>query len=335
MQKPGWSPRPIYATSGVGPIEMRYGMDERGSALIFTLLTMVGLVLFSLGLLSLARQETLMADYQYRHTAAFYLAEAGLQWAEARLVQNPSYRGRFILPWEEGGQTEVNISEGGDLVSVTSRGEKEGVQCVLAATFQVRDHTPLYASEGNLITRELILAAAADDGGLPRVEGRVVCPDETGNFFFPELMPLSVYRRGLQCLPFSPDQLAGKRDLAGIIYVAGDVVLESEEDSIEGRAVLLVEGQFTVTGNAAIEGEFVLLTGGGIQLLGRTGIQGLLYTPGIFRFGGTGEITGVIWAGGGSYLEGEVWVREYSGEKGVLLGDLPPVLAVREKWYRK
>jgi len=67
-------------------------------------LTMVGLVLFSLGLLSLARQETLMADYQYRHTAAFYLAEAGLQWAEARLVQNPSYREGLSCPGRRGGK---------------------------------------------------------------------------------------------------------------------------------------------------------------------------------------------------------------------------------------
>ena len=64
------------------------GMDERGSALVFVLLTMV-LGTVGLALLSLARQERLMAQYQYRQTQAFYLAEAGLQWAEARLVQSP------------------------------------------------------------------------------------------------------------------------------------------------------------------------------------------------------------------------------------------------------
>jgi hypothetical protein len=321
---------------------MRYGMDERGSALVFILLTMVGLVLSGLALLSLARQERLMAQYQYRQTQAFYLAEAGLQWAEARLVQSPAYRGTIVLTWEEGGQTEVNISEEGGLISVTSRAEGDGLQCTLVAAFQVLDHTLLYGTDGNLFTRELVLAAHPDDGDgapLPRVEGKVVTPGgEDGggssDFFFPEL-PLSVYPRALQCRHLTPAQLAGNRNLNGIIYVAGDVMLEREEDSIGGRAVLLVEGQFTVRGNAALEGDFVLLAGEGIDLSGTTKVQGLLYTPGFFRFGGTGDITGVVWVGGESYLEGEVWIREYGGDKGFLLGELPPVLVVRKLWYRK
>lgn len=320
---------------------MRYRKDERGSAFIFILLTMVGLVLFSLALLSLARNETLMAHYQYRHTAAFYLAEAGLQWAEARLAENPSYRGSIILPWGEGGRTEVRIRDDGELLSVTSRGERDGVQCTLMASLRLVDHTLLYDTGGNLITRELFLADAPENGTeLPGVEGIVICPggedtDGAGDYFFPEPMPLELYQRELQCQYLTPAQLAGKRNLVGIIYVDGDVVLRSEEDSICGKAVLLVEGNLTVTGNAAIEGDFVLMAGEGIYLSGRTRIQGLLYTPGIFRFGGKGEIAGVIWAGGGSYLEGEVFIKEYDGKKEILLGDLPPVLVIQEMWYRK
>lgn len=329
---------------------MGAGEGERGSALIFTLLVLMTLSLLCTGLLTMAENEARMAYYFYRGTAAFYLAEAGLQKAAASLARNPLGREDISICWDGGGQTVVSIQEDGDYLRVVSRGEKEGVQSNLVALLRLVDHIAL-ADTGKTImcAGDLSIIPSADGNEFPRVEGGIVCsgeadiPERMGtslameDFAFPEMIAPELYWQELGGQILTPEELAGQGNLTGFIYVDGDVVLGDEGDSIAGSAVLIITGKLTIAEAAAMEGDFVIMAAEGIELNGTTKVKGLLYTPGVFHCCSrdSGYISGKIWSGGGVHLQGEITVMEYSGDKGDLLLNLPPRLVVKKMWYRE
>ena len=322
---------------------------ERGSALIFTLLVLMTLTLLAAALLTMAQYETRMAFYQYRETAAFYLAEAGLQKMSAHLSADPYHREDISISWDGGGKTEVNIEEEGSYLRVFSRGEKEGVQRSLVALLEVVDHTAFVDAGGTIMCAGDFNIIPPDAGnGFPRIEGGVLCPGEVNipeqvdipidprEFTFPEMADPELYRQELKGQVLTPEELAGRGELSGFIHVDGDVELLDRGDSIAGSAVLIIAGQLIVRESAALEGDFVILATGGIDLIGTTRVKGLLYTPGVFSCSGVGDgyIMGKIWAGGGVNLQGEITIKEYAGDKKDLLLGLPPTLVAEKMWYR-
>lgn len=322
---------------------------EGGSALIFSLLVLLVVTLLSTGLLTMAQVETRMAFYQYRSTAAFYLAEAGLEKMAALLALEPHHREGFRIKWDGGGETEVSIVEEGDYLRVTSRGMKEGVQRSLATRFQLVDHRPLIAIGETIMCAgdfHVILPPGLE--GFPRVEGGVLCSGEAQipqgmdislkmeDFTFPPMADWELYRRELKGQSLRPDELAGQRELEGFIYVDGDVELTEEGDGIAGSAVLMITGSLVVSGDAALEGNFVIMAAQGIFLTGITRVKGLLYTPGMFCCigGEDGYISGKVWSGGGVELGGGIKIGGHGGKEDELLHNLPPTLVLEKMWYR-
>lgn len=321
---------------------------EQGSALIFTLLVLTTLTLLGAALLTMAQYETRMAFYQYRETAAFYLAEAGLQKMGARLTDDPFQREDITICWDGGGKTQVSIQEEGDYLRVFSRGEKEGVQSSLVALLQVVDHTSFVDVEETIMCAGDFNIVLSDDGNvLPRVVGGVLC---SGEVSFPESMDISIskgdftlppmapglYGQELKGQALAPHELAGQRDLTGFVYIDGDVELRNEGDSIAGSAVLMIDGGLIVDGTGSLKGDFVILAADGIYLAGITEVKGLLYTPGDFHCysRGASYIVGQIWSGGGVYLQGDITIKKYAGDQEELLLGLPPRLVAEKMWYR-
>jgi hypothetical protein len=293
----------------------RLFFTEEGSALIFTLLGITVLIVISTALMTMVQLENQMANYQYRDSAAFYLAESGLQLSLSYLGQNPDFRGTLpmdICPTEvltEKSRLTVTVAPKGDnLVEVTSVGEHKAVRCSLKADIWVVDQEFIYGSEENIL--------AGDRGNLP------------GNFTD---LPFSVYS-SLADRTLSPGEFFQHPPYRGVTCIEGDLQLTEAMASPEA-CILLIRGRLVVEENASLVGDYFLVARDRIEIKGNCWLKGVLLTPAEVVISGSGMITGKIIAGEKATISKDVVVNGYAGSGDDLLFNLPKVLVGKGIWY--
>ena len=100
-------------------------VGNKGVSLVVVLFVTTIVMLLGTALLNMSANEYLMGSYARDYTAAYYLAEAGIQWAIANLKENPDYRGDSA--WKNMGEgqyrTKVTREYGSDFVNIESSGK--------------------------------------------------------------------------------------------------------------------------------------------------------------------------------------------------------------------
>ncbi|MFY9313251.1 MAG: pilus assembly PilX N-terminal domain-containing protein [Tepidanaerobacteraceae bacterium] len=114
---------------------------NRGVSLVIVMFVSTIVMLLGTALLNMSTSEYLMGSYGRDYTAAYYLAEGGIQKALALLKENPDYRGDSGWQSMGAGQYRIKISReySNNLVRIESTGKvnKAEVLINLRADVQV------------------------------------------------------------------------------------------------------------------------------------------------------------------------------------------------------
>jgi len=100
-------------------------IGNKGISLVIVLFVTTIILLLGTAILNMSTSEYLMGCYARDYTAAYYLAEGGIQKALSILKENPDYRGE--TGWQTLGEgyykSKVSQESGNDFIIVASTGK--------------------------------------------------------------------------------------------------------------------------------------------------------------------------------------------------------------------
>ncbi len=289
------------------------GRGDRGFALIAAIIFLFVILILGASMVSQAVQEMSNASRIKKETAAFNLAEAGIDFAAWQLYNNgsdslpqtwtryPLTGGHFTVTAEEWGGT-------GNTILLTSDGVYQGWTSRVKVVGVFLDspdgpQNPVFShalfSDADLTmsgTFDLIGDVHANGNitikGGPSVDGDVSAmgniknkgdPDITGDILDnqPRIpMPaidLAYYRANATTILEGDQNFSNITDLDGITFVDGNATINGQ---FRGTGVVVVTGSVRVNGNATLvnpEDEFAIICAGGVRVNGSCRIEGWVY----------------------------------------------------------
>jgi len=112
--------------------------SNKGISLVIVLFVTTIVMLLGTVLLNMSTSEYLMGSYARDYTAAYYLAEGGIQKALVILKENPDYRGESGWQNLDTGQFKFKVStENGEMVKIASTGKANKAEVLINVTAQV------------------------------------------------------------------------------------------------------------------------------------------------------------------------------------------------------
>ena len=114
-------------------------MGSRGVTLVVVIFVTTIVLLLGTALINMSTNEYLMGSYARDYTAAYYLAEGGIQKALAILKDNPYYRGEMSWQTLGAGQYKIKVAPeyGNYTVKIESTGKVNKAEVLLTATAEV------------------------------------------------------------------------------------------------------------------------------------------------------------------------------------------------------
>ncbi len=306
-------------------------IGKRGSALILVFIFVIVLLIFGSTVIQRGIGESRIIQHYREATESFWLAEAGANWAQDQLRQNPNFPSGTNLSLTTLGQGQYNFdltntgNPGVRNYTVTSRGCFPdgcncGANCRVIRTLVVGMHQ-LENSPANFYSNAIYTAGNVSGGSSANslVTGNLVYG---GTNSYPvskvvEGVPTHSATNPLALLNFtqlraiSQSQLHYNPGIApGNTWPSSFWFEAPSESNPTGTPnVVFVEGDFSISGNTTRYGFIVV--GGEVThnatISGTSSIVGGIYARGNFTINGGGNalnVDGGVWAGGSVNMGG-------------------------------
>lgn len=344
---------------------------QRGAGLITVLVLTSVLFLLGLALASAARVNAHLAGNRLREAQAFYLAEAGLAAAEARLLVNPADRSSFSGELSTGSYAvkfEEEAASGPQrrTVRVTAKGQAGNAQKTLTGLFTLEpypqhrafDYALYMGDEGTLnlsgnvtVNGDVFANGDIDVRGSAAVTGSVSAAgqvwskkeDRVEGGMFSEVDPIAppwggaaqegfaLYRALARTALPGGTTVQGPAAAPGLTFVEGDATVTG---TFPAGAAVVAAGTLTLRGDVRAAGGGVLFLAAreGIVAHGNDRLRAVLYTPGGLTFTGRVSLTGTAVAGT-MHLAGNSSFTYVKPTTGALTVPLPGFVVKRSTWY--
>ncbi|MGI6604213.1 MAG: hypothetical protein ACOX2S_03940 [bacterium] len=337
--------------------------SDNGSILVMVLLFTAILLTLTMSLAYLGRTNNRMATLRLQEEQAFYLAEAGLAAAEARLRVNPDLSSGFTGNLGVGafrvtiGSEERSGSR--RRLQIIASGESGSARKTLTGIFLVEPypHHPvwsytLYSSEdiylgnitveGNIFCNgNVIITGPCQVDGNIQAAGEAMVEEGIGAIeISPDQEPLfqpnlniDFYRRmSVQNLP-DGILIEGSNTPVGVTFVEGNATVSG---TFPAGSAVVATGSISINPGTQTEGEGLLLIAAGesINVTSGCNLRCVLYATGSVNFIGSTSLSGVA-AGGRIVLQGpaEFVYVEPTASVTELTIPLPGLNVSRETWY--
>ncbi|MFZ5943372.1 MAG: hypothetical protein ACOYVD_04640 [Bacillota bacterium] len=218
--------------------------DQRGMVLVFSLLVLIMVAIWGAATLTLSTNEYKISNSSKKAVQAYYVAEAGLEEAIAKLIENPENFTDFVGSLETGSYSVTKSGSIPGMVSLTSIGITDNYQKTLKGTFEIVSsgmpslEDAVYSSEGDL-----------EFGSNEKLEGDVYAG---GSLTFNSNNTINgdIYTGG-------EGEFNSNNTIHGNIYVAGGKLVFNSETDIYGN--LYVRGDIDFHNNTNIYGDIYLM----------------------------------------------------------------------------
>ncbi|MDK2882055.1 MAG: hypothetical protein PWP58_391 [Bacillota bacterium] len=343
---------------------------EKGASLITVLVLTSVLFLLGLALASVARINAHLAGNRLREAQAFYLAEAGLAAAEARLRVNPAGRSPFSGALSTGSYEvkfeEERASGNRRTVRVTAKGHAGNAQKTITGIFTLEpypqhpafDYALYMGDEGTLdlsgnitVNGDVFANGDIDVRGSAEVTGSVSAAgevfsnkeDRVEGGVFSGVSPIAppwsgaaeegfaFYRKLAATVLPGGATVQGQSASPGLIFVEGDATVTG---TFPAGTAVVATGRLTVKGDVETMGGGLLFLAAKEEILahGHDALRAILYTPGTLTLTGRVSLMGTAVAGT-MRLTGHSSFTYVKPVTGGLAVPLPGLVVKRSIWY--
>ncbi|SJZ86025.1 hypothetical protein [Selenihalanaerobacter shriftii] len=297
--------------------------EEQGSVTVLTLLIITLLSITSAGLMSMTYNEIKTSNYNYQRVQAFYIAEAGIEYAKNKFANNISWladgedNNNDLAKSFAGGEFNLSKEVNNNIVKINSTANYNDLTKTVVATYLYNNSFKYSIVAGASSTTEEVAInikknakiTGADSGGDIYVNGEV----DFGKGY--ELINCDIVEDDEAIgLKFDIDLLEAKADdyfvqetspvINGNSISYSDHSLEYNNKNnpfnINGSGILVVDGNLTIGKNADInsnqnnDDSFIIITTGDIRIKKEFDMQGLLYSQGSINIKKDARIKGSL-----------------------------------------